>query len=532
MTNDTDLRINLNPPARRPAPDAPWRDDALQRQGIASRLDALVNDLADGAQAATIALDGGYGTGKTFILERWVQEMHDRGQIAVYYNAWENDGDDDPLVSLIETLTSNNQTDWDKRLTALNEALAGILDKYVDVNAQKSVRAFVKRAEPASRGLGAALTGLLRKCTGISAKKVREAVEDKPSGLLGSARHRRESRQRLKKLLSELIDETRANGVSGVVVVIDELDRCRPTFANEMMERVKHVLNVPGLVFVFGVNIDALRETVKSVYGEIDAHKYLLRMFTTKMHMPPTVSFPIFTSSPIDPHEYLKGLANRHGLLEFCRRHQTLGEDLDGAIFSLAIVASGGGFTPLELENVMWLLGKFASWSLSSSVRPSGEMLRLVLLPLAIARVKDPEAYYQTVSRPDEATAVLNCVFGLIQLTDFYASDPSIFDTTEMAMYQICHLPSSRDVLVPPAYEALRRRAEGLEMGHYSQFLSLRLAHVTTERAKVLLDAAPKGESFERTDEETIRGLWNFGTLQLITSGFDVIWSGAPSLDP
>ena len=516
MADDSNL-IDLSPPPRKPAPGAPWDDDALQRQGIASELDALVSALAGGAEAATIALDGGYGTGKTFILERWVQGMQDRGQIAVYYNAWENDGDDDPLVSLIETLTSNSQTDWGNRLTALNEALTGIMDKYIDVNAQKSVRTFVKRAKPASRGLGAALTGVLRRCLGVDAKKVREAIEDKPSSLLGSARHRRESRQRLKNVLSELVDETRANGMSGAVVVIDELDRCRPTFANELMERVKHVLNVPGLVFVFGVNIVALEKTVKSVYGEIDAHQYLLRMFTTRWSVPPTVSFPKLSSSPAS-YEYLQDLADRHGLQEFCNKHKTLGKGLSNAIFMLANVASGGGFTPRELEGVMRLLGEFASSSLSSSVQLPGEMLQFVLLPLAIAKVKEPEAYYRTISRPDEAPAVLNCVFGLTQDAEIHKEDSRIFDALEMAMYQVCHQPFSRGVSRPPAYDALQRCVKGLPMSGFSQLLSLRLAHVIPERATALLDAAPK---------ETIGGPWGFETLQLITSGFDAVWPGS-----
>lgn len=79
-----DSKIDLNPPALEPAADAPWRDDALQRQGIATELDALVAQLAGGAESASIALDGGYGTGKTFILQRWVQEMQGRGQVAMY----------------------------------------------------------------------------------------------------------------------------------------------------------------------------------------------------------------------------------------------------------------------------------------------------------------------------------------------------------------------------------------------------------------------------------------------------------------
>ena len=185
--------------------------------------------------------------------------MQDHGRVAVYYNAWENDCDDDPLVSLIETLASDAKTKkWGKATWAvLNEALNGIVRKY----------------------------------TGADAGSVRRALnDDQPVRLLDAEATRRASRQKLKELLAKLVDDAGNNEEFGVVVVIDELDRCRPTFATELMERVKHVLNVQGLVFAFGVNLVALRETVKVVYGDIDAHQYLLRMFTATLHMPPLLS--------------------------------------------------------------------------------------------------------------------------------------------------------------------------------------------------------------------------------------------------
>ena len=489
MADESDLRINLNPPARKPAPDAPWGDDALQRQSIASELDALVSDLAGGAEAATIALDGGYGTGKTFILERWVQEMQDRGQIAVYYNAWENDCDDDPLVSLIETLASNDKTNWGGRtLAAVDEALTGILRKY----------------------------------SGIDAQKVRLAGKDQPVGLLDAARHRRESRKELKSILANLVDAAKANEMSGSVVVIDELDRCRPTFANELMERVKHVLNVPGLVFVFGVNIDALRETIRAVYGNINAHQYLLRMFTATLYMPPGVAF---SGSDADRKvgAYLQDLAGRHGLHTFCRRHSVLQTGLGDALRLLGIVAVAGGLTPRELERVTWLLGKVAAASLGPGGRADA-MWPYVLVPLIIARVKNPDAYCRTVSRPDEATAVINCLFELIlHEADRYRRT---FDRLEMTMYRVCHQhPRSDYNSEPPAYLALREFADEESTSELdSRHLSQRLTHISREQAKAILAAAPREHEIESVGNAVMDVTWTFDTLQRLTSRFDAIW--------
>ena len=71
-----------------------------------------------------------------------------------------------------------------------------------------------------------------------------------------------------------------------LVFIIDELDRCRPTFAIELLERVKHIFDIPGIVFVFGINQKELCSSIKSVYGEIDAGVYLRRFFDISLSLP------------------------------------------------------------------------------------------------------------------------------------------------------------------------------------------------------------------------------------------------------
>ena len=483
---DDEPDINLAPPALKPVEGSPWGDDALQRQGIASELNTLVAELAHGEDSATIALDGGYGTGKTFILERWVREMQDRQRVAVYYNAWENDCDDDPLVSLIETLASDDK--WEKATwDALNEALDSLLRKY----------------------------------TGVSVQKVRKAVADgQPVGLLGMAAARRKSRQTLKDLLAKLVDSP-ANK-DGIVVVIDELDRCRPTFATELMERVKHVLNVPGLVFVFGVNLAALRETVRAMYGEIDAHQYLLRMFNVTLHMPPGIVFQ-GREGEDEAQRYLKWLTSRHGLRAFCKRNSLLDSELSRVEDLLSLVMADGGVTPREAERIVWLLAKVASTSLQPD-QSAYSMLPLVLVPLAVARVKAPDAYYQTVSVPDQAPAVINCLSELIHEASLDTWQLNELDRLEMTMYRICNRRPAANAL-PPAYVSLQEFLGDISLSNPDgRYLSRRLAHITRDRASMLLKEAPPEEGVSVEKGIRLRLRLTFATLQRITSCFDVVW--------
>lgn len=487
-----ELNVNLTPPVLRPVAGSPWSDDALQREGIASELTKLAATLVRGEESATIALDGGYGTGKTFILQRWVQELQDHGRVAVYYNAWENDCDDDPLVSLIETLAS------DAKAKKWREATWGVLN--------------------------AAVEGVVRKYMGVDVQKVRKVVADGQTvGLLDAAAGRRKSRETLKELLEKLVKATSDKEEVGVVIVIDELDRCRPTFATELMERVKHVLNVPGLVFVFGVNMVALRETVRARYGEIDAHQYLLRMFTATLLMPLGIAFH-GRDGRVLYEGYVDKLIDRFGLRAFCEQRELLGFELPWSKQLLLLIASGGRVTPREIERVVWLLAKVASSSLPLN-QAAYSVLPHVLVPLAVARVKAPDAYYQAVSIPDRATAMMDCLFELIHDAKLQYRQRWELDKMEMAMYRVCHEHPLEDPnSPPPAYVALEEYIDESSTVLDGRHLSRRLAHISKNEARALLDLAPEGHVDSSAGHVSVHLPLTFETLQSITALFDTVW--------
>jgi hypothetical protein len=73
-------------------------------------------------------------------------------------------------------------------------------------------------------------------------------------------------------------------------IFIDELDRCRPTYSIAMLERIKHLFDVDGVVFVLATDATQLSHSIKAVYGsEFDSKRYLQRFFsrTYKLPTPP-----------------------------------------------------------------------------------------------------------------------------------------------------------------------------------------------------------------------------------------------------
>ena len=84
--------------------DKPWSDDVLDRKEIADHL----TDIVRGQEVPfVISVDGRWGTGKTFLLRRWAQDLRNQDPKwqAIYFNAWEDDFNDDPLLAIIGQLS-------------------------------------------------------------------------------------------------------------------------------------------------------------------------------------------------------------------------------------------------------------------------------------------------------------------------------------------------------------------------------------------------------------------------------------------
>ena len=228
-------------------PNDIWFEDKLERERIAERLTTVVQD----EQAPfVISLDGRWGTGKTFLLKRWQAQLEDDEFQAIYFNAWEDDFCDDPLLAIIGQLSEHFSDGKFKELAL----------KIADV-----------------------ALGLLTKSLIGEAVKLKDV---KPQGILRDYHEQRTMKEEVKGQLTHLAAEVRSETGHPLIFIVDELDRCRPTFAIELLERVKHIFDVPNIVFVFGINRAELVKSLQSVYGEIDADEYLRRFFDMPFILP------------------------------------------------------------------------------------------------------------------------------------------------------------------------------------------------------------------------------------------------------
>lgn len=277
----------------------PWHKDRLQRRATGEHLIRLLMERygarkANGTASYILNLDAEWGQGKTFFLECLRADLQQRGHAVAYVNAWQDDNGDDPLVTVMsaieETLTpffKDNRPAKAKFTKAKNalsvvasesvkqvslhalKVFTGIAaDKIVDkINEQNAldekIEVDTKELEKVTDSIGQKLID------GLLPKRVADHQKAKKSA------------QQFRQYASEAIGKIVSNGMlEPMFVIVDELDRCRPLYAIKLLEELKHLFSIEGIIFLVATDSTQLAHSIKAVYGaEFEARKYLRRFF-------------------------------------------------------------------------------------------------------------------------------------------------------------------------------------------------------------------------------------------------------------
>ncbi len=346
-----------------------WGGDAFARDKKASELTSLIR------RAETpfvLALHGEWGSGKTYLLRRWKMQLEKEKAKVVYFNAWEDDFCGDPFIAIIGQLRNVFKgSDWEE----ITKSAASLIP-------------WVKEKTLAAAGLEK------ENLQSVSEKVFDEYMEV------------RENLDALRNTLSELAKDK--TGMP-LVFIIDELDRCRPTFALETLERVKHIFNVKNVVFVLGINKKQLAKSVKSLYGDIGGEGYLQRFFDHEITL---------LASPSVYYKHIFDKMNMHGLFRQSPRllagwHPALGKDF-------AIIADYMNLSLRQVNNFARMITGILNEKEkhSPSILPN-EGWGVVFL--AFLRIKYPELYQDFVDGNIKSKDVINKI---LELFPDYEYDP------------------------------------------------------------------------------------------------------------
>ena len=298
----------------------------------------------------SIAFDGRWGSGKTFFVKQCKlvldclneenqyeykdQILDEIGQdeIAkltkikfktVYFDAWKNDSDLDPIVSLSKSIAT----------TAFNIKTKA---KSLIIEAGKEL---VK----------------------IAAKEIAK-IDIDIDNILDIFHTEENVEAKFKKELASLIPK---NG--RLIVFIDELDRCRPTYAVKLLERVQHFFDNKKITFVFSVNLYELKNTIKKLYGSsFDGDRYLDRFFYSIISLPDAIYIS----------ENIEGLSSNEKIyLKYC--------DEISQKFNFSLREQNHFTSMIDITGVK---NRFLSFNYQTDVYGNGnEIVDLFIIPYLIA---------------------------------------------------------------------------------------------------------------------------------------------------
>ena len=270
----------------------------------------------------SIAIDGRWGSGKTFFvkqcalllnsvnslsdIEEGIKErvrttasekglldsLKENVFLAVYYDAWKNDTDEDPVLSLIYEIVQ--QLNINSGLFDLNK-MTTILTSAFNIVTGRDVTEFFKHVQDINL--------------------LKNVHKEKKMDLI----------------LQEFFVEVLQENCERLVIFVDELDRCRPSFAIRLLERIEHYFVNERITFVFSMNIEQLQHTIKAFYGsDFDACRYLDRFFDVRLSLPTVHFIPFYKSLGLnDNYELDRVIIRVHetfnlSIREFCKYYEAV----------------------------------------------------------------------------------------------------------------------------------------------------------------------------------------------------------------
>ena len=292
--------------------------DEFNRKPIAENIIRLLTSPID---LSPMVIDGGWGTGKTEFCQkliRLMQQQHPDYQ-PVYIDAFRSDHSGEPLLALLAEIikactpedTGEQPSEQRKNITRKVAKAAGFVMKTV---AKAAVGHVLKQNmedlaegmsqiindEQEAKNAAATVAGA---ATILASHSIDATIDATVEALLKEQIEAEKNLETLKACLKELAAD------KPIILFIDELDRCRPDYAVDMLEVIKHVFDVENVKVVLVTNTKQLRAAINHRYGvEVDAQKYLDKFLKYSFALPDKIVDPVEAGRTLVAVEYFKQL--------------------------------------------------------------------------------------------------------------------------------------------------------------------------------------------------------------------------------
>lgn len=249
----------------------------------------------------TIALYGDWGTGKTSAM-RWLHSQllvwndsplrSDHPKITpVWFYPWKYHKREDVWRGIIAevilaTLKAGKSDDFSERAVHVAKRYGKFLGhSFLHILANTKIKGDVK----ASAGIPAAAKVEASKSIELNGQAVRDIYDEYKKVTEPHAPYLNDFEAQLTDWVRDTFDDK----THRLVLFIDDLDRCMPDVALEVLEALKLYLNIPGLLFVAGLDRGVIDQIVTKHYEKSGVHervalRYLDKLFQVEIDVAPS----------------------------------------------------------------------------------------------------------------------------------------------------------------------------------------------------------------------------------------------------
>ena len=268
--------------------------DEFNRKPIAENIIRLLTSPID---LSPMVIDGGWGTGKTEFCQKLVRLMQQHPNFQpVYIDAFRSDHSGEPLLALLaEIIKTCTPEDTDGQPSEKRKSFTNRIAKVAGFGIKTIFKAAMGHVlKQNTDDLAEELQQIMN--DDQEARSVAETVTDTANiianhtidvtveALLKEQIEAEKNLETLKSCMKELAED------KPIILFIDELDRCRPDYAVDMLEVIKHVFDIENVKVVLVTNTKQLCAAINHRYGaEVDAQKYLDKFLKYSFALPDKV---------------------------------------------------------------------------------------------------------------------------------------------------------------------------------------------------------------------------------------------------
>ncbi len=339
-----------------------------------------------------VALSSKYGSGKSTFFRMWVSQLtSSEGEapppVVVKLNAWESDYYGEPLFAIVSSLVEQIGI-GDDTANAVKEAAKDLGWFFTSIATQAAKN--ISGIDPVAAGREATKKKLQR------ANKVQI-----PEDAFTAFQKRKEAMINLKRELSIFIEKKKPY----VLFLVDELDRCRPDYAINYLETIKHIFDLSGAVFVLAADRGQLKNSAMVAFGsELDFDEYY-RKFVHREISLPSLRKPDYRKIA---EAYTNFFLDRSEHRGSCAKIDAETED------QIQTFISGLKLTPRQCQEMFRILGHLFSTRNRNSGTAS-DLLMTISIAIAAMKVGRGDLFHRFGNRlisPKEGAEVLDSIVG------------------------------------------------------------------------------------------------------------------------